>query len=369
VAAKDYYEVLGVSPDSDASEIKKAYRKLARTYHPDTRPDDPQAEERFKQISEAYRVLSDPEKRKQYDQMRTMGAQGFAGQPRGGGTGGQAGWQSIDLEDLEGFGGFSDLFASIFGQRGRPGARPGGRTRPEPRRGADRRVTVGVPFEAAARGGEITVEVPLEDDCPRCEGSGAEPGTAAETCPRCGGSGQVSLRQGGFAVQRPCPSCAGRGTRIDTPCTSCRGEGTVTRRRRVKVKVPAGIEDGDRIRLRGKGEPGPAGGPPGDLFLTVKVRPDRFFHREGLDIVCTVPINVVKAMLGTKVRVRTIRGEKVEVRVPPGTQSGSRLRLRGLGIRKNGKVGDQIVEIAVKVPEKLSDEERELVERLGENLE
>lgn len=370
MAAKDYYEVLGVSPDADASEIKSTYRKLARKHHPDTNPDDPGAEERFKEISEAYRVLSDPERRQQYDQMRSMGARGFAGRAGGRGApgagGAPGGRQSIDLEDLEGFGGFSDLFSSIFGQQR---SRPRGRARPEPRRGADRRIEVDVPFETAVNGGEITVEIPLEEDCPRCEGTGAEPGTSVETCPRCGGSGQVSLVQGGFTVQRPCPVCAGRGAHIETPCRTCRGEGTVARRRKVKVKVPAGVEEGDRIRLRGKGEPGPAGGPAGDLFLTVGVRPHRFFRRDGLDIRCEVPISVVKAILGTKIRVRTVHGKKVEVKVPPGTQSGARLRLRGMGVRDGDRAGDQIVEIRVEVPETLTDEERELVEQLGERLE
>jgi molecular chaperone DnaJ len=371
VAAKDYYQVLGVSEDADADAIKKSYRKLARKYHPDANPDDPAAEERFKEISEAYRVVSDPEKRKQYDAMRKAGAgAGFGAGPEGfGGFGyGQTGaggqWRTVDLGDLdaEGFG-FGDLFASIFG-----GRRGRGAGAPRPHKGADRQVEVRVSFEVAARGGEITIRVPLEVECPRCEGQGAEPGTPVETCPQCGGSGSVSLVQGGFAVQRPCPRCYGRGTLIKEPCTQCRGEGTVTERRPVKVRVPAAIEDGERIRLRGKGEPGPAGGPPGDLILTIRVKPDRFFRREGLDLHCTVPITIVQAMLGAKIRVRTIHAKKVEMRVPPGTQSGTRLRLRGQGLTRDAKTGDQIVEIQVKVPEKLTDEERELVEQLGQKL-
>ena len=370
MAAKDYYQVLGVSEDADADAIKKSYRKLARQYHPDANPDDPAAEERFKQISEAYRVISDPEKRKQYDAMRKAGA-GFGAGSAGFGAGsggfdfGQGGagqWRTVDLGDLDAGGlGFGDLFASIFGGRR-------GRGAPQPHKGADRQVEVRVSFEVATRGGEITIRVPLEVECPRCEGKGAEPGTPVETCPQCGGSGSVSLVQGGFAVQRPCPRCYGRGTLIKEPCAQCRGEGTVTERRPVKVRVPATIEDGERIRLRGKGEPGPAGGPPGDLMLTIRVKPDRFFRREGLDIHCTVPITIVQAMLGAKIRVRTIHGKKVEMRVPPGTQSGTRLRLRGQGLTRDGKTGDQMVEIQVKVPETLTDEERELVEQLGQKL-
>jgi molecular chaperone DnaJ len=369
VAAKDYYQVLGVPKDADPDAIKKAYRKLARKYHPDANPDDPAAEERFKEISEAYRVVSDPDKRKQYDAMRTAGAgAGFGGGPGGPGGFGQGPggqWQTIDLEDLagaEGFG-FGDLFSAIFG-----GRRGRGAGAPRPHKGADRRLDVRVSFEVAARGGEIEIRVPLEVECPRCEGKGAEPGTPVETCPQCGGTGSVSLVQGGFAVQRPCPRCYGRGTLIQEPCAKCRGEGSVTEKKRVKVRIPAAIEEGERIRLRGKGEPGPAGGPPGDLVLTVRIKPDRFFRREGLDLHCTVPITIVQAMLGAKIRVRTIHGKKAEVRVPPGTQSGTRLRLKGQGLERDGRKGDQYVEIKVKVPEKLSDEERDLVEQLGQKL-
>jgi molecular chaperone DnaJ len=372
VAAKDYYQVLGVQQDADADAIKKAYRKLARKYHPDANPDDPAAEERFKAISEAYRVVSDPEKRKQYDAMRTAGARAGFGGPGGGpggfgfgqrGAGGE--WRTIDLEDLGGADGFNlgELFSSIFG-----GRRPQGSAAPQPRKGPDRRIDVRVSFQVAALGGQIEIRVPLEVECPRCEGRGAEPGTPVETCPQCGGAGRVSLVQGGFAVQRPCPRCYGRGTLIQEPCSRCRGEGTVTERKRVKVRIPARTEDGHRIRIRGQGEPGPAGGPPGDLILTVRVKPDRFFRREGLDIHCTVPISIVQAMLGAKIRVRTIHGTKVEVRVPPGTQNGTRLRLKGQGLAADDTKGDQFVEIQVKVPEKLTEEEREIVEQLGQKL-
>jgi molecular chaperone DnaJ len=208
--------------------------------------------------------------------------------------------------------------------------------------------------------------VPLEEECPRCKGSGGEPGTPVQTCPQCGGSGQVSLVQGGFAVQRPCPRCYGRGKLVETPCRECGGDGSVTRRRRLKVKVPAGIEDGGRIRLRRKGEPGANGGAPGDLYLTVRIKPDRFFRREGLDVHCRVPINAVQAMLGTRVRVRTIHGKKVELRIPPGTQGGTRFRLKEQGIRQGDRVGDQYVTIEITVPEDLSEEERALVEELGQ---
>ena len=370
MAAKDYYQVLGVPQDADADTIKKAYRKLARKYHPDANPDDPSAEERFKSISEAYRVVSDPEQRKRYDAMRSAGAgAGFGGAGGFGGFGSQPGaggeWRTVDFGDMGGAEGFNlgDLFSSIFGGRQARGSGARG-----PRKGADRHIDVRVSFRVAELGGPVEIRVPLEVECPRCEGKGAEPGTKVETCPQCGGSGSVSLVQGGFAVQRPCPRCYGRGTLIEEPCTRCRGEGSVTEPRRIEVRIPALTDDGRRIRMRGQGEPGPAGGPPGDLILTVRVKPDRFFRREGLDIHCTVPITIVQAMLGAKIRVRTIHGTKVEVRVPPGTQSGTRLRLRGQGLEREGAKGDQYVEIQVKVPEKLTDEERELVEQLGQKL-
>ncbi|MGH7571869.1 MAG: molecular chaperone DnaJ [Gemmatimonadota bacterium] len=363
--AKDYYQVLGIPESASAEEIKKTYRKLARKYHPDANPNDPAAEERFKELSAAYQVLSDSERRKQYDRMRKMGAYEGFGAGRGGASGpggaGAGGWQTIDLEDLDGFGGLGDLFSSIFGGRGRTrGHRPG------PQRGPDRRVEVGIPFKTAATGGEIMVQVPLEETCPRCQGSGAEPGSKVETCPQCGGSGQVSLVQGAFAVQRPCPRCTGRGTIVETPCRTCGGDGSVSRSGRVKVRIPAGIEDGERIRLKGKGEPGVGGGPPGDLYLVVRVKPDRFFSRDGLDILCTVPITAFQAMLGTRIRVRTIRGTKVELRIPPGTQGGTKLRVKGQGIEKDGRSGDMYVEIEITVPEKLTEEERARVEELAQ---
>src|SRR5688572_5342176 len=372
MAAKDYYQTLGVSEDADQDAIKKAYRALARRYHPDKNPGNPQAEETFKEISAAYSVLSDPQKRSQYDQMRKMAAAGAgAGGFHGFGPGGPAGgWQTIDIEDLESIfgsegGGLGDLFSSIFGGGGR--ARTRTREAPEPRRGADRQVEVAISFEVAARGGEVAVTVPLEEECPRCHGSGGEPGSSVQTCPQCGGSGLVSLSRGGFAVQRPCPRCYGRGTLVERPCGRCGGDGSVTQRRKVKIRVPAGIEDGGRIRLRGKGEPGVAGGPPGDLLLVVRIKPHRFFRRDGLDTHVTVPITITQAILGTKIRVRTVHETKVQLTVPPGTQSGTRFRLRGQGIHAGQQTGDQYVEAVVKVPEELSEQERELVEKLAQS--
>jgi molecular chaperone DnaJ len=292
-----------------------------------------------------------------------FGGFGFGG-GRSGGPGG--GWQTINIEDLSGFGQgggiFSDLFASMFGQSGASR----GATASRPVRGRDRFIDLRVSFEVAARGGQIVITVPLGGTCPRCGGNGAEPGTEVETCGQCGGGGRVSILQGGFTVQRPCPQCYGRGALVRTPCVECRGSGTVREPSRIKVKIPAGTEEGERIRLRGKGEAGVSGGPQGDLFLKVRIKSDRFFRREGLDIIATVPISVVKAMLGAKIRVRTIHGKKVEINVPAGTQSGTRFRLKGLGVRKGGQTGDQFVEVTVHVPDDLSEEERALVEEMAE---
>jgi molecular chaperone DnaJ len=366
-AQKDFYEVLGVAEKASNDEIKKAYRKLAKQYHPDASPDDPSASDRFKEIGEAYSVLSDAEKRKQYDQMRRLGAFGFgrrdsAGGPRSGpGAAPQGGFS---FEDLQGFGGIGDLFSSIFdlgGKREKPGARRTG-----PRKGEDVEYVVDVPFEIGVTGGKISIEVPITEECTTCSGSGAAPGSALKTCPECKGSGTVSFGQSGFAVQRPCPACFGRGRIPETPCPSCSGRGAVRQTRRIQVTVPQGVDTGSRVRLSGQGERGAAGGPPGDLLISFKVKPHRFFRRENLDIHVTVPVNIVQATLGSKIRVRTVTGKRVVLRIPAGTQSGTRFRIRGQGVEKGERVGDQIVEVKVEVPDKLSPEEEQALERFAE---
>jgi molecular chaperone DnaJ len=351
---KDYYQTLGVSEDASAAEIKKAYRKLAKQYHPDANRDDPTAAERFKEISEAYQVLSDPEKRKQYDQMRQYAS--FGG--LGGEPGADRAGRSFSFDDV-GFGGLGDLFSSIF-DFGR------GRRRTRPERGRDVEFVVEVPFRTAARGGQMTVTVPVTEECATCEGTGARPGTQPTQCPECGGSGRTSARQGGFAISRPCPACYGRGEIATDPCTSCRGTGQVRSRRRVNLKVPAGVETGSRVRLTGLGERGPGGGAPGDIVVRFEIKPDRFFRRRGLDLYCTVPINVAQAMLGSKVRVRTVDGKRVMLRIPPGTQSGTKFRIPGMGIEKNGRRGDQYVEVTITVPEELDDRSRDQLRDLAE---
>ncbi len=364
---KDYYEVLGVPEKASQDEIKKAYRKLAKQYHPDANPDNPSAADRFKEIGEAYSVLSDADKRKQYDNMRKLGAFGFGrgsrGAPRGGG--GFEAEPGFSFEDLQGgFGNISDLFSSLFdlGRKGNAGQGP---SRRGPERGQNVEYVVEIPFLTAARGGRVSVDVSITEECATCHGSGAKPGTDLKRCTECGGSGHVSFGQGGFAVKRPCPACFGRGMLPVTPCPSCDGRGSVRQRRKIQIAVPKGVESGSKVRLSGQGERGRAGGNPGDLIITFKVQPHRFFRREGLDVYVTVPINIVQATLGSKIRVRTISGRKVVLTIPTGTQSGTKFRLRGQGVEKGDRVGDQYVEVKVEVPEKLTDDERKRMEEFA----
>jgi len=365
VAAKDFYQVLGVSDSASQDEIKKAYRKLAKQYHPDANPNNAGAAERFKEISEAHSTLSDPDKRKQYDQMRRYGA--FDGMPRrpagagarrGGGAGGMGpdDAQGFDFGDL---GGLGDIFSSMFGR----GRRPGG-AEPE---GDTLEAVVEVPFRVAMLGGKIPVTLPVTETCPTCTGSGGAPGATFSTCPECQGRGTISFGQGSFAVSRPCPQCRGRGNIPSEKCPTCRGAGEVRTERKIVITVPSGTETGSRVLLRGQGQPSSPGGPPGDLIITFQVQPDRFFRREGLDIVAEVPINLAQATLGTRLRVRTLDGKKVLLRIPPGTQPGRRFRIKGQGIEKNGRKGDQLVGIQVTVPDKLTPEQEELMKRFAES--
>jgi len=365
---KDFYQVLGVAEKASQDEIKKAYRKLAKKHHPDANPNDASAAERFKEIGEAYSVLSDPDKRKQYDQMRRLGGLGFGrGQP-GPGPGGyrppdaDAGFSFDDLQG--GFGNISDLFSSLF-DLGRRGQQPGA-TKTGKQKGQNVEYVVEIPFLTAVRGGKIAVDVAVTEDCATCGGDGAKPGTELRRCDECKGAGTVSFGQGGFAVKRPCPACFGRGKIPQSPCDACHGRGAVRQTRKIQINVPAGADNGTKVRISGQGERGRAGGPPGDLIITYKVTPHRFFRREGLDIYVTVPINIVQATLGSKIRVRTIADKKVVLRIPKGTQSGTKFRIKGQGIAKGERVGDQYVEVVVQVPDKLSEEEQRAMEEFAE---
>jgi molecular chaperone DnaJ len=372
---KDYYATLGVSASASQDEIKKQYRRLAKKYHPDANRDDPKAGERFKEISEAYTVLGDAEKRKQYDEMRRLGAfgdfarrgggftgarPGGAGAPGGSGAQGGASFRFEDL-DLGGLGGLGDLFSSMFGGAG------GQRTRQTgPQRGQSIETTLSIPFRVAALGGKVPVQLEVNEECPVCHGSGGAPGATFKTCPECHGRGTVSFGQGGFAVSRPCPMCLGRGQVPSERCPECNGAGEKHVRKTVMITVPPGVDSGTRIRLTGQGGKGPNGGPPGDLFITFQVEPDRFFQREGNDLVAKVPLNIAQATLGSRIAVRTLDGKKVTIKIPPGTAPGKRFRVRGLGIERNAQRGDLIVEVDVTVPPKLSEEQERLMKEFAD---
>ena len=363
---KDYYQLLGVSENASAEEIKKAYRRLAKQYHPDANPNNPQAAERFKEIGEAHSVLSDADKRKHYDQVRKspfppFGGFGGQGARSGAGTAGGAQGIRFDFGDLGDIGGLGDIFSSIFdrGARGKKG-RPRG-----PQRGQDVEYVTEIPLAVAARGGRITITVPVTEECATCSGSGSAPGTQPQICPECKGTGTISFGQGNFAVNRPCPMCLGRGTVPTQPCPTCGGTGQVREERQIALNVPAGVDNGSKLRLSGQGERGPGGGPPGDLIVGFRIKPDPFFRREGLDLYCTVPVNLAQATLGSRIRVRTVDGKKVALRVPPGTQSGTRFRVPGQGVEKAGSHGDQYVQVKITVPGELSEEQQNLMKEFA----
>ena len=355
---KDYYEVLGVPKNASAAEIKKAYRKLAQKHHPDANAGDPKAEERFKEVSAAYDVLGDEEKRAAYDRVREMGAGGFgAGFPGAGGTGsgGPGGfrYETVDVGDL------SDLFGGMFGgSRGRA-RRPQARQR----RGSDLETEVRLSFDDAMAG--VTIPVTLDGPavCTTCHGSGAAPGTQPVVCATCGGSGQVAVNQGFFQMEQTCPTCSGTGRTIETPCPTCHGSGAVRRSRTVKVKVPAGVKDGARIRVAGRGEPGGPGGQPGDLYVRVRVGEHPVFGRKGDNLTVDLPVSYPEAALGANVKVPTLNGA-VTLKVPAGTPSGKTFRVKGKGAPRRGGHGDLLVTVNVDVPKKLSKREKELLGEL-----
>lgn len=365
MAQKDFYAVLGVSASATADEIKKQYRRLAKQYHPDSNKGDAKASERFKEISEAYTVLGDAEKRKQYDEMRRLGAfDPFAsrasrpgGARPGGGFSGGAGPRMEDI-DIGGLGGLGDLFGSIFG---------GGRQqRPQgPEKGQSVETTLEVPFKEAALGGKVPITLEVNEECGTCGGSGAAKGAKLQTCPECHGRGEISFGQGGFAVTRPCPMCVGKGSVPTEQCGACAGAGSTRSQKKLLITVPAGTESGSKIRLKGQGGRGVRGGPNGDILITFQVRPDPDFERDGLDLIVRASVNIAQAALGSKVSVSTLDDKTVTLTLPAGTPSGKRFRVRGQGIAKDAARGDLLVEVQVVVPEQLTKEQRELLKKFA----
>ena len=356
---KDYYKALGVSKTATADEIKKSYRKLARKYHPDANKGDPKAEERFKEISEAYNTLSDAKRRKEYDDARSLfGSGGF----RPPGQGGQGGF-SFDLGDLFGSGTttnsggrLGDLFGGMFG-----GGRAGTQTRP--RRGADVETETTLSFHDAIDGATVALRLTGEGACPTCHGTGAKSGSVPRVCPNCQGTGQTSRNLGSYALSEPCRECLGRGLVVDDPCPDCSGSGRAMSSRTIQARIPAGVSDGQRIRLRGKGAPGERGGPPGDLYVRVHVKPHPIFGRSGANLTVTVPITFTEATLGAEIKVPSLRGVPVGVRIPAGTPNGRTFRARGKGARrKDGTNGDLLVTVAVQVPQNLNGSARQALE-------
>ncbi|MFQ5881938.1 MAG: molecular chaperone DnaJ [Candidatus Methylomirabilales bacterium] len=339
---KDYYQILGISRGASADEVKKAYRRLALKFHPDKNPDDPRAAEQFKEINEAHEVLSNPEKRREYDRYGTVGG------PR----------MTEPYPDFDvGFGGlFEDILEGFFGGRGRRSAA---------QRGADLRYTLTITLEEAARGIKKEIVVPRLEVCETCRGTGAQPGTRPKTCPACGGAGQVRFSRGFLTVNQTCHRCGGEGSLVGSPCRGCQGEGRITTERPVVVKVPPGVETGIRLRISGEGEAGIRGGPPGDLYVVIQVAEHPIFHREGDDLFCEVPIGFTQAALGGEAQVPTLSG-MIPIHIPPGTQPGAEFRLEGYGLpslRGYGR-GDLKVKVLVEIPTRLTHKQRELLEEL-----
>lgn len=339
MAKRDYYEILGVERGVSAADLKKAYRRVAMKYHPDRNPDDASAEEKFKEASEAYEILSDDQKRAAYDQYGHAGVD----QQSGMGGGGYSNFSDI----------FGDVFGDIFG---------GGRGRGGPARGSDLRYTLELSLEEAVKGTTVQIKVPTLVSCKTCSGSGAKPGSKPVTCTTCGGHGQVRMQQGFFSVQQTCPNCRGRGTIISDPCKSCHGQGRTEETKTLSVKVPAGVDTGDRIRLSGEGEAGADGGPSGDLYVQVSVRKHEIFQREGADLYCEVPIDFVDAALGGELEVPTLDG-RVKLKVPAETQTGKLFKLRGKGVTpvRGGAQGDLLCRVVVETPVNLTNKQKEML--------
>ena len=350
MAKRDYYEVLGVNRDAVDEEVKKAYRKLAMKFHPDRNPDNPKSEEQFKEAKEAYEILSDKQKRAAYDQYGHAGVDPSAGGPGPGGAG---------------MGGFADAFSDIFGDIFGGGGRGGGRSNVY--RGADLRYNLEVTLEEAARGTETRIRIPTMAECEICHGSGAKKGSEPKTCPTCGGHGQVRMQQGFFSIQQTCPKCHGTGRYIADPCTSCHGAGRVKQHKTLSVKIPAGIDEGDRIRLSGEGEPGVNGGPPGDLYVQIHLKAHGVFQRDHDDLHCEMPVSFATAALGGEIEIPTLEGI-AKLKVPAETQSGKVFRLRGKGIKGVRSIGygDLLCHVVVETPVALTDRQKELMREFEE---
>ncbi len=357
MAKRDYYEILGVDKNADAKKMKSAFRKKAMACHPDRHPDDPEAEARFKELNEAYGILSDDQKRAAYDR---MGHAAFEG---GGGMGGG------------GFQDFGDIFSQIFGGGGAGGGFAdmfggGGRGRQTVQRGSDLRYEMEISLEEAFSGKDIDIEVPIADDCDRCDGIGAEPGASVETCSTCGGAGRVRTQQGFFTMERPCSTCGGQGEYVSDPCRQCDGQGQTRQQTELDVSIPAGVEDGTRIRLTGQGDAAPrrsGGGQRGDLYIFVSVKPHSLFERDGANLFCRTPVPMTTASLGGEVEIPTIDGGRSKLKIPEGSQSGRRMRLRGKGmsVLRSSQRGDMYVELSVETPSKLNKRQRELLEEFA----
>ena len=350
MAKRDYYEVLGVEKNASDAEIKKAYRRLAQKYHPDRNPDDEDALEKFREAKEAAEVLSDSQKRAASDQFGHAGVDGGAGGAGGFGGGGFGG---ADFSDI-----FGDVFGDIFG---------GGRRRSS--RGADLRYNLEISLEEAVQGTEVDITVPTLVECETCNGSGAKPGSRPKTCSTCRGMGQVRMQQGFFSIQQTCPNCQGRGQQIDDPCGSCRGTGRQQRERTLSVKVPAGVDTGDRIRLSGEGEAGESGAMAGDLYVEVRVKPHPIFERDGANLVCEAPLDIATAALGGEIDVPTLDG-RVKLKIPAGTQSERIFRVRGKGVRpvRGGSPGDVLCRVRIETPVNLTSRQQEILEELRESF-
>jgi len=353
---RDYYELLGVERNASAHDLKKAYRKLAMKYHPDRNPDDTSAAEKFKEVKEAYEILSDDQKRALYDQFGHAGVQQGAGGGPGGGFHGGGG-----------FGGFDDIFEDIFEGMFRGGRRGGGQA--QARRGDDLGYQVTLTLEQAVAGDTIEIKVPTFVQCNTCDGSGAKPGTKPVTCETCEGHGQVRMQQGFFTIQQTCPACHGQGKTIGTPCNDCHGHGRVQERKTLSIKIPAGVDTGDRIRLAGKGEAGEHGAPAGDLYVEVKVKPHDIFEREDNNLLCELPLSFATAALGGEIEVPTLEG-RVKLKIPAGTQSGKMFRLRGKGVKsvRGYGQGDLICTVMVETPINLTKEQKAQITALNESL-